>query len=166
MRPLLPVAALACALSACGHTPTSAERQAADDKAIAEVEANQTPPPDTPELQEITAEEINSLGLIGGGCTFYGKDNSEQALALVQPEAAYLKIDGDVERLASDPGSPGGPMDTHQHYDGKKHSLVLAMSPKPVSTVSDALDYATSLTLRDGHGRVEMAMDGTARCGS
>ncbi|MXP28392.1 hypothetical protein GRI58_06100 [Porphyrobacter algicida] len=145
---------------------TRAEQEAADNKAIAEVEANQTPPPDTPEIQPLSSSEIDGLGLAGGGCSFYRAVNDRQVLSLLTPEAAYLKLDGDVERLASDAGSKSGPIDTRTHYDGKRQSLHVVMGDKGESIVSDTTDYPASLTIRDGKGRVEAKLTGTARCGS
>lgn len=165
MRRFLSVFVLACALSSCGHKMSPAERKAADEKAIAEVKANQAPPPDTPEVQPISSQEIDALGLTGGGCTIYGKSDSGAVLALIYPDTAYMKLDGDVDRFISDNGSKPGPMDTRAHYDGKRRSLDVDVGTKGKSLVSDTLDYPATLTLRDGKGRVEAALAAMARCG-
>jgi hypothetical protein len=64
--------ALALALAACSPDPDSAAQKAADDRAVAQVEAiqKQKPPPRAINPQPILFADIQKFNLFGAGCAF------------------------------------------------------------------------------------------------
>jgi hypothetical protein len=83
-----------------------------------------------------------------------------------------MKIDGDIERFAADPGSRELPMHTRSVYNSKGYSLVLALKHNGADAepaddgVPEAAreDLEGSVTLRDAFGRVVYEGTGLAQC--
>ena len=93
---------LALALTACVDEPTAAEKKAADDRAIAQVEAvqKQKPPPQMLEPQPILFGDIQRYNLFGAGCAF-APEGSMGAVFLTRVKVAYVKLEDRIIRSAS-----------------------------------------------------------------
>jgi hypothetical protein len=85
-----------------------------------------------------------------------------------------MKIDGEIERFAADPGARELPAHTRSVYNSKGYALVLALrdpSPDPdgepaPETSAGRGNYEGSVTLRDAYGRVVYEGTGLAQCAS
>lgn len=167
MNAHLIVALGAILLSGCGNEGKSVADQAmSDERAIAEVEAAQTPPPDVVSPERITEEERARYKLAEGGCAFAVNNPELGAQAIMQMNVGYMKFDGDLERFAPDAGSSDGPAGTSGKYDGGTHGLLVDYR----TSASEATDggrvtVPTTITLRDGRGRTVYVAEGTSLCG-
>lgn len=166
MRAMM-MAAAAGMLSGCGETPKSRAQQELDDeKAIAEVEAAQTPPPDVVTPQRITAEERARYKLSDSGCAFAVNNPEVGAQAILQMNVGYMKFDGAMERFAPDAGASDGPSGTSTRYDGGRHGLIVRFdTAKAARAGSDLLTVPTQITLQDGRRRTVYVAEGTSLCG-
>jgi hypothetical protein len=95
---------------------------------------------------------------------------------------AFMKIDGEIERFAADPGARELPMHTRSVYNSKGYSLVLGLrdasdtddTAQPADTIKDDAptadpttsggNYEGSVTLHDAYGRVVYEGVGLAQC--
>ena len=162
------VAGLAVALLAgCGETVKSRAQQDIDDeRAIAEVEAAQTPPPDVVTPQRITAEERVRYKLSDSGCSFAVSNPEIGAQAILQMNVGYMKFDGAMERFAPDAGAHDGPAGTSTRYDGGRHKLVVAFDPAAAAKAAGgSVSVPTRITLQDGRKRTVYVAEGTSLCG-
>lgn len=167
MRNLMIAAAAMGLLAGCAEKEKSREEQRADDeRAIAEVEAAQTPPPDVVTPQRITEDERERYKLSDTGCNFAVNNPELGAQAILQMNVGYMKFDGAMERFAPDAGSGGGPSGTSTQYDGGSHSLSVRFDAAKASKAGgDRLAVPAQLTLRDGRERTVYVAEGTALCG-
>ncbi len=167
MRGLTAMAAMVALLAACAEEPKSqAQKEVDDERAIAEVEAAQTPPPDVVAPQRITADERARLGLSEGGCSFAVNNPELGAQAILQMNVGYMKFDGTMERFSPDAGSGNGPAGTSTRYDGGSHGIIVRFNPESAETSGgDAVTMPAQITLQDGRRRTVYVAEGTALCG-
>jgi len=173
MRQLLVLAGAALLLVSCRDEPSPDERKMADDRDVAMVErANDAAPPLRPVSPEpILLPDIERYDLLGETCS-YAPGTSLGARVISREADAFMKIDGDIERFAADPGAPELPAHTRSVYNSKNYSVVLALreasaeqGEKPEArTTGDRGNYEGSVTLRDAYGRVVYEGTGIAQC--
>jgi hypothetical protein len=184
MRQVLGLAGIAMLLAGCSEVSPE-EQAAADERDVAMVHAaNKAAPP----VQLVTPEpillpEIERYDLLGEACS-YAPGTSLGARVIAREADAFMKIDGEIERFAADPGSRELPMHTRSVYNSKDYSLVLALKDDGADAApegeSDAGGEAGgegerrrvpenlegSVTLRDAYGRVVYEGVGLAQCSS
>ena len=158
---------LVALLAGCNEAEKSREQQAIDDeKAIAEVEAAQTPPPDVVTPQRITDEERARYKLSDSGCAFAVNNPELGAQAILQMNVGYMKFDGAMERFAPDAGAGDGPAGTSTQYDGGRHGLIVRFdTARTEKAGGDAVSVPTRITLQDGRKRTVYVAEGTSLCG-
>lgn len=145
---------------------TPSEQAASDERAIAEVVAAQTPPPDVVAPERITAEDRQRLHLGDNGCIFAVDSPELGAHAILQMNVGYMKFAGAMERFAPDAGSGDGPAGTTTSYDGGRHALDIRFDRGAADKAQgDRLSVPTQITLKDGRGRTVYVAEGTALCG-
>jgi len=179
MRNLPALAGMALLLAGCGDEPTPEEQAATDERDIAMVEdANKAMPP----LRLVSPEpillpDIERYDLLGEACS-YAPGTSLGARVIAREADSFMKIDGEIERFAADPGSRELPMHTRSVYNSKDFSLVLALKIDGTEFTGDAEadtdagstttdgreNYEGSVTLRDAYGRVVYQGTGLAQC--
>ena len=174
MRKLL-VLAGAAVLAGCGDNLSPEEQAAADERDVAMVEdANKAMPPVrlvTPE--PILLPDIERYDLLGEACS-YAPGTSLGARVIAREADAFMKVDGEIERFAADPGARELPMHTRSVYSSKDFSLVLGLrdssagetgEPEGDNPPTDGRhNYEGSVTLRDAYGRVVYEGVGLAQC--
>lgn len=167
MRVLVGSGAAAALLAGCAEPELSrAERAAMEERAIAEVEAAQTPPPDVVAPQRITQEEQARYQLGDGGCSFTVNNPQLGAHAILKMNVGYMKFDGAMERFASDAGSGGGPAGTSTRYDGGRHALAVQYQLERAERgAGDLVSVPARITLKDGRARTVYVAEGLAVCG-
>jgi hypothetical protein len=164
MRQVLVLAGAVLLLAACGGEVSPEEQAAADERDVAMVEAaNEAAPP----VQLVTPEpillpDIERYDLLGEACS-YAPGTSLGARVIAREADAFMKIDGEIERFAADPGSRELPMHTRSVYNSKGYSLVLALE-EDTGEDDRRASYEGSVTLRDAHGRVVYEGAGEAQC--
>jgi hypothetical protein len=164
MRPWILLALVA--LSACGEDEPTAQEQAEEaDRSTAMVErANNTLPP----LHEVTPEpigapEIERYDLYGAACN-YAPGTSLGTRVVARESDAFLKIEGEVVRLAADAGARELPLRTRSLYNGREHVLRLRIVGGDEPAGTGAGDYEGAVTLFDQHGRVIYEGAGLTQC--
>lgn len=167
MRGFLAIGATAMLLAGCAEeVKTPAQQEAEAERAIAEVEAAQTPPPDVVAPQRITPEERQRFGLSEGGCSFAVNNPELGAQAILQMNVGYMKFDGVMERFSPDAGSGDGPAGTNTRYDGGSHGLIVEFDGVAAEKASgDTVSVPAQITLQDGRRRTVYVAEGTALCG-
>ncbi|MBX7502668.1 hypothetical protein K3181_14600 [Qipengyuania sp. YG27] len=161
MRRLVLVCALA--LAACSNEPTEEERAAA----VAEVEANQTPPPEQLELAPIRYREIEQHDLFGAGCSFAPEGGGLSAVALAMAETGHFLRGSELVTMAADKGSRELPYLARRKYDGKAYSMVLDLDEaEGEQSGEETSDYPATLTIRDANDEVVYRKPGMAQCGA
>ena len=156
---------LALAVAACGDETSPEEQAQADARDVAMVEAaNEAMPP----LEEVTPEpilfpDIERYDLLGQACN-YAPGTSLGTRVIAREADAFVKIDGEIVRLAADPGSRELPMHTRTLYNGKEYSLRLAIDGGQEIEADGTTSYEGSVTLRDAFGRVVYEGTGLAQC--
>ncbi len=164
MRKAWGIAAL-LVLAGCDREPTPEEQAMADARDVAMVEAaNEIMPP----LEEVTPEpillpDIERYDLYGMACN-YAPGTSFGTRVVARESDAFVKVEGEVHRLAADPGSRELPLHTRTLYSGKKYSLRLNMVPQDEAEPGETPDYEGSVILRDQYGRVVYEGTGLAQC--
>ena len=166
MRGRVVIAAL-LTLSACEREPSPEEQAMADARDVAMVEAaNDVMPP----LEEVTPEpillpDIERYDLYGEACN-YAPGTSLGTRVIAREADAFLNVEGQVVRLAADPGSRELPMHTRTLYSGKEYSLRLAITNESAGepTPDGATNYEGTVQLRDRYGRVVYEGTGLAQC--
>lgn len=155
-------------LAACQGEPTPQQKAAQDARDIAEVEAiqNQKPPPQRLRPQPIRFDDIQAHRLFDAGCAF-APGGSMGAVLLAQAKAGYIKLDGRIIRLASDPGSAQLPLGAWSRYTGKEFAVSLTKSVgdgEPQG--ADSLRWPGHLTITDPFDQVIYDEDGSVQCGA
>ena len=164
MRKAWGIAAL-LVLAGCDREPTPEEQAMADARDVAMVEAaNEIMPP----LEEVTPEpillpDIERYDLYGEACN-YAPGTSFGTRVVAREADAFVKIEGEVHRLAADPGSRELPLHTRTLYSGKEYSLRLNMVPQDGAEAGETADYEGTVILRDQWGRVVYEGTGLAQC--
>ncbi len=152
--------------AACGQEPTAAEKAAADNRAVAMVEAaqNRHPPIQPLGPQAFSPREIEEQNLTASGCAFEGEGET-QPIVLLRPQRALMKLAERPAVFASDPGGPQGPLGTWEHYVGKGLSMrVEKAAGDGITAGQDALQWPARLTVRDEFDRIVFTTSGLLRC--
>ena len=159
-------AVLLCA--ACTDSePSAAEKNAREEADIAAVEKAQEIPPAPVSLEAIGYPDIEKNKLYGASCSFAPEGGGLGALALAMEKAAYIKVDGRIERLAPDPGSPDLPLGAHGKYDGKRYSLILDIAEEEGRPDGmETMRFPAELVVRNERDQVVYEAKGLAQCGS
>lgn len=167
MRAVFTVAATAVLLAGCADKEkTAAQKEVDAERAIAEVEAAQTPPPDVVTPERITPQERVKYKLSDSGCAFAVHNPELGAQAIMQMNVGYMKFDGDLERFAPDAGAGGGPAGTSTKYDGGTHALLVKFeTARAQNQGGEGTSIPTQITLQDGRGRTVYVAEGTSLCG-
>ena len=153
-------------LAACDST-TPAEQEAAREAAVAEVEANQEPPPEQLVLDPIRYAEIEKYEISGAGCAFAPDGGGLGAVALAMADEGYLIRKGELQTLAADKGSKELPYLARQKYDGREYSFTLDLDESSGEQSGyETTDYRGTLTVRDGSDRVLYRASGLTQCGA
>lgn len=168
MRAFFLAAALAGCVSACGDAESSDPASEADiEKAIAEVEAAQTPPPDVVAPERITGDQRARYKFSSNGCDFAVSAPELGAIAILQLNVGYMQFGGDIERFAPDAGSAEGPFGTARTYNSGRHSLTIDYSDaEGAAQGSESMRYPARIELKDGRDRTVYVAEGTALCSS
>ena len=151
-------------LAACSNDPTAAEKKAADDRAISQVEAvqSQRPPPRMLEPEPILFGDIQRFNLFGAGCAF-APEGSMGAVLLTREKVAYLKLQDRMVRFASDPGSAKLPLGTVSRYVGKEFAASLTRTD---GKNAEAVRFPGHLTITNPFDQVVYDGDGLIQCGA
>jgi hypothetical protein len=151
-------------IAGCDNGPTGYEQAVADARDVAMVEAaNDVKPP----LKEVAPEpimisDIERWDLFGEACN-YAPGTSFGTRVIARESDAFLKVDGDVVRLAADPGSRELPAHSRTLYSGKEYSLRLALNGDGAQPTEPG-KYEGTVTLRDEFGRIVYEGTGFAEC--
>lgn len=156
------VSALALLLAGCADDATPQQKKAADDRAIAQVEAVQKirPPVRPIAPQPILFGDMERFKLFGAGCAF-APGTSMGAVLLTRPKTAFVKLADKLVRFASDPGSARLPLETVSRYVGKEYAASLT---RDAGEAQDALRFAGRLVITDPYDQVVYAADGLIQC--
>lgn len=167
MRLFLFLIAVAAVLSGCERKLSIAEQAAADAKAIAQVEAaNRSFAPPQPFVPlPITPADLQRAGLLDAGCAFEAVGQSDPVL-ITRAKRAAMKLDRNLTRFASDPGSGALPLGTWTHYVGKAGSLRIEAQGAGDPTAQNRVEWAAKLTVTDAHDRIVYTSAGKLRCGA
>lgn len=154
------------ALAACGAERSPEEQRIADEADIAAVEAAQEAIPEPISLQPIRYPDIERNKLFGMGCSFAPDGGGLGAVALAQPKAGYLKVDGTIVRLAADIGSKEQAYGARTQYDGTAFSFDFVLNEESgVQSGMETNKYKAQLVVRDSSDLVVYKADGIAQCG-
>lgn len=157
----------ACLLAACGGEMTAEEQAAADERAIAAVKANQAPPTRAVVPEKILYPDIEENDLFGTSCAFAPEGGGLGAIALAMEGEGYLKLDGEIVRLAADKGSGDLPMGARQKYDGKEISFRLELDQEAGEQEGvETINYPARLTILDSSDHLVFEASGISQCGS
>lgn len=154
-------------LAAC-QEELSAEEQAAlaaRDVALVQQAAQMLPPLEPLVPEPILYDDIERHGLYGAGCN-YAPGTSLGTRVIAQPEVAYMKIDGEMMRFASDPGAQSLPLGSRSQYDSRHYRLQLSVDGEGAQSGDETVDYEGTVVLRDKYGRIIYEGTGLAQCGS
>lgn len=157
-------------LSACNDELSPAERAAEDEAMVERVrEANDLAPPLVEVVPDpLLYDDIEANDLYGLACS-YAPGTSMGARVIAREVDAFVKIDGDVIRLAADPGSRELPAATRSLYNGREYSLRLDIAEKGTDeegTDGGAVFYEGTVWLRDRWDRVIYQGTGVVNCGA
>lgn len=161
MRVVLGMIVLACA--ACSAEP--ADDDFRQEQAIAAVEAaNETGPP----LEDITPEplleqDIERHDIYGSSCAYAPGTNLRTRL-IAREVDAFMKIEGDVQRFAADPGSRELAQGTRSLYNGREFSLRLELEGGEAQLEGEAAELEGTVHLLDRWGREVYGGTGPVRC--
>jgi hypothetical protein len=166
MRAALIVLAALLATSCGKEEPSPAEKARMDEADVAAVEAAQVPPPTPVEPDPIGMPEIEKYDMYGAGCNF-APGKGIAAIALLQEQRAFMKLDGGIVVFAPDAGSGDLPLGAKGKYTAKAWSFVLDLaSEEGKQSGYETIDYPARLVLRNDHDQIVYQSDGTAQCGS
>jgi hypothetical protein len=168
MRRRLLIAA-GLALTACGEQLTESELQAQNEAMTDRVrEANDIAPP----LVEVVPDPIGypdmeANDLLGLQCA-YAPGTSMGARVIAREADAWIKIDGELIRLAADVGSRELPAASRSLYTGREYSLRLEIADKGEVAEGAARPdyYEGTVWLRDRWDRVIYQGTGPVNCGA
>lgn len=155
-------------LAGCGDGMTDAEKQAKDEADVAFVEnlEPKNPPPKPIDPQTIGYPDIEQHQIYGASCAFAPGDGIG-AVLIAENQSAWLKLEGRMQRLASDPGSAKHPFGTWEHYDGKEFSARIEIDQESGKQTGDeVVNYSGKLAIEDPYGQLVYAASGTVQCGA
>lgn len=159
------IAATLLLLAGCGEEMTPEEQALRDERDVAMVQAaNAVNPPIkliTPE--PILPPDIERHDLDGAGCS-YAPGTSFGTRVIAREVDAFIKVDGEIVRLAADSGSRELPQGTRTLYTGRAYSLRLSISGEGEPAPSGGVDYEGTVLVRDAYGREVYEGTGLARC--
>jgi len=156
------------AISACAEQPSEEEIAAQAERAVAQVKAvNSTAPPIEEKIPEaIGYPDIERHDMFGQVCA-YAPGTSLGARVIARETDAFVKVDGEIIRLAADPGARKMPSNTRSLYNGTTYSLRLTIESEgredPVSV--GTMLYDGTMYLRDSWDRVIYEGAGLVSCG-
>lgn len=168
MHRALLAAMIVAAAAACSDQPNEEDTAAATERAIAAVEAvNGTAPPMEEKVPEaIGYPDIEQHDMFGQACA-YAPGTNLGARVIARETDAFVKIDGEIMRLAADPGSREMPGKTRSLYNGQTYSLRLTIDSEaredPVSV--GTMLYDGTMYLRDSWDRTIYQGSGLVSCG-
>ena len=162
-----PIVLAALLATSCGkEEPSPSEKARMDEADIAAVEAAQVPPPTPVEPDPIGMPDIEKYDMYGAGCNF-APGKGIAAIALLQEQRAFMKLDGGIVVFAPDAGSGDLPLGAKGKYTAKAWSFVLDLaSEEGKQSGYETIDYPARLVLRNDHDQIVYQSDGTAQCGS
>lgn len=169
------------ALGGCGSGMSEEEASLQEERDIAMVkEANDQRPP----LEQITPEpllspDIERYDLYGEACA-YAPGTSLGTRVFAREADAFMKIGGEVERFAADPGARQLPMRTRSLYNGRNFALRLTIEGKgegpttpekqdetaAAPPAGGAGNFEGTVTVFDKYGRTVYAGTGPVQCRS
>lgn len=155
-------------LAACGDGLSDAEKQAKDEADVAFIEnlEPKNPPPEPIDPQPIGYPDIEQHQIYGASCAFAPGDGIG-AVLIAEDQSAWLKLEGRMLRLASDPGSAKNPFGTWAHYDGKEYSARIEIDQATAEQAGDeVVDYSGKLAIEDPFGQLVYSASGTVQCGA
>lgn len=157
----LPLALLAC------DEPSPTEEEAERQQAVAEVKANQKPPPEELVLDPIRYPEIEKYDLFGAGCSFVPDGGGLGAVAIGMADKGYMIRKGELMVFAADMGSAELPYLARRKYDGREFSFSLDLDEaEGTQSGYETTDYRGTLTVRDGTNAVVYKANGLTQCGA
>lgn len=145
------------ALAGCDKPMNPIQQKAADDRAVAQVEATERAlPPLRPVMPQPLARSFIAGHAVGGkGCAFVPKGETA-AIALLLDDSADLRIDNQPAVFSADKGSTKLPSGAWSRYIGKALALAVAQ-PGAGSPIA-------RLSISDPHNRPVYQASGTLRC--
>ena len=155
------------ALAGCGDgsADNSEEQDRADAKAVAQVMAQQTPPPEQLALQPILYDDIVADDRMeGAGCSFY-PEGAEDPTAVLGDGVGFLKFEGSVKFFAPDAGSAEGPFGTRAEYDSREYAFSIAIDEAAKEAGEGYWAAPAKIMLTDGYDRQVAAQSGRVGCG-
>lgn len=157
-------------LAGCGQEPNPEEQAVQDARAVASVHAanDVMPPLRLVSPEPILLPDIERYDLYGEACN-YAPGTSFGTRVIAREADAFMKIDGEVVRFASDPGSRELPMGSRTLYTSREYALRLTVeeqeAPDDESDRTDSpTDFEGTVTLRDRFGRAVYEGVGLAQC--
>ena len=155
-------------LAGCGG-PTATEEEAARQADVAEVKANQEPPPEELVLDAITFADVEQADLFGAGCNVLPKSEDASGIAVIiaQNDYAYFKRNGEIVRLVADAGSAQLPYLARSKYSGLAYSLQLELDEGAgVQSGDETSDYPGRWIISDDRDRPVVQDEGPVQCGA
>lgn len=158
----------ALGVAGCSDEPGSSEaKDRADAEAVAQVIAQQTPPPVELALQPINYQDISrNSAMEGAGCSFT-PGGEEDPFAILGDSMGFVKFEGSIQRLAADAGSKEGPFGTRVKYDGRDYSLRMTIDEAAKEDGEGDNNWVApaSLSMVDGYNREVANSEGRVACG-
>jgi len=162
------IAALALAAAACSSEPETLS-DADQARVVESVRAANSAKPNIIEVipEPLLDADIERWDLYGQACA-YAPGTSLGVRVIAREGDAFMKIDGDLVRFASDSGSRELPMRTRSLYNGRAYSLRLEIESngQEVNLKDGPGTYEGSIWLRDQWDRVVYQGSGTVSCES
>jgi len=152
-------------LAACDKvSPEEQARRDARDIAMVEGAQHSLPPP-----IPLVPERVVRQALPEGRCGFADPAHAAgQPILMTGPTRAAMRVAGQTEVLASDPGSSRLPGSTWSRYTGKHFALKLEPQPTPANPTPAAFSHEAkqpaALTVSDEHERKVFEAVGDLTC--
>ncbi len=154
-------------LAGCGDADAPDGPVQSDAQAVTMVEAaNDVLPPLVPMVPEAILETDVATFDIGGAACQYASGTSQGPQVIASESDAYIKLDGEVTRLASDSGSRELPFGSRSRYSGREYSLQLEVIGEGNQTGYEVVEYEGAVSLRDRYEREIFRGSGPALCGA
>lgn len=149
-------------LSACDNDPDREDQTARDQRDVALVQkANSALPPlEEIEPEPMTAGDFQRYDLKGQSCN-YAPGTSLGTRVVAREADAFVKIAGEMERFAADPGSRELPQHSRTLYSSKNYSLRVQIGGDESAAAREG-----EVEIRDVHGRVVYDGTGPVTCSS
>lgn len=156
---------LALCSTACTEEPDRGEQELIDQQVIAAVEAanDVAPPLDQVVPEPLQPQDMEQNDIYGAVCS-YAPGTSLGIRVIARQADAFMKIDGEVVRFASDPGARELANGTRSLYNGKAFSLRLELAEQGTAAENGTVDYEGDISLRDRFDRIVYRGSGIAHC--